>query len=873
MKYKFSIITPFYNRAYYLTDVIECLQRQKGFADFEDIQIILIDDGSTDKSVDICYKYANEYPNNFLILKQKNGGAASARNKGLSHAKGKYILFLDSDDLISDDALFELYNYFEDNNSKIDVVTYPIYRHIDGEIKEHVRTSFYFPSRIENLKSSEFYQPSINICFKNKYKDIVKFDTKLPHANDSFFNMSILKEANWKIGICDKARYIYRLDKSKDCITNEYKSVVKSFDLLFNILFKKIIKNFAIKGKLPVFCQNIILHYLNFRLKGNRLVPYHKDYDVYLEAIKEVLQYIDYDTIMSFMLMHPFHRMYFVKLKSPSLMVNTSQESFTISDNKTEIFSEEYMKVRIEDFILRDDNIILKGVFFNLFPNNIVPRFFYYINDKKHQIETNLAAARYFRSSEEIGNFRFFEVHIPLENLNNESLIKFSFELNNYEYPTKLLYTNVRTYQRSSFNRMKSYEQEGNTVYFKEDFIHIYMDNYFLALKNRFRKCLTLLKHKPKYLPYYLLSNTKKNKVWLYADKFGKLDNSYLQFLNDYSKDDGIERYYIIHKKDINLVSNDLEYIKEKLIIFGSHKHRYLFLNCSKMIHSFNTYRYFCPFKFEVGKNYMYGVDTQEYIYVQHGVLHAKAPNIYANGSRRVDKLVVSTKHEKEEFINFYNYKEQKLILSGQPRFSKLVKKDTQKKILFAPSYRNTLVGGFKDDKYQPLDKVFSKSTYFKVYNEFLKSDSLNEILEKNDYCLDFALHPNFLCYKDLFEVNNDRIKILDKIDNETSYCLLVTDFSSIIYDYIYLDIPIMFFIPDYDQWRCFNHLYNDLHIDIDGFFGPLLKDSQSVIIEIEELIKNNMKNPTKYQKNYDECFLKHELQTEKLYNALMEEN
>lgn len=93
MKMLLSVIIPVYNVEKYL---IECIESVRGYPDTE---IILVDDGSTDKSADICDSYHDE---NIMTVHKKNGGLSSARNTGLKLAKGRYIYFMDSDDYITD---------------------------------------------------------------------------------------------------------------------------------------------------------------------------------------------------------------------------------------------------------------------------------------------------------------------------------------------------------------------------------------------------------------------------------------------------------------------------------------------------------------------------------------------------------------------------------------------------------------------------------------------------------------------------------------------------------------------------------------------------------------------------------------------------
>ena len=88
----FSIIIPIYNSERYLDECLQSIQKQT----YPNFEVIMINDGSTDKSIEICKKYIND--NRFKLINKKNTGVSSSRNIGLNHAHGDYILFIDSDD-------------------------------------------------------------------------------------------------------------------------------------------------------------------------------------------------------------------------------------------------------------------------------------------------------------------------------------------------------------------------------------------------------------------------------------------------------------------------------------------------------------------------------------------------------------------------------------------------------------------------------------------------------------------------------------------------------------------------------------------------------------------------------------------------------
>ena len=96
VEYAVSVVMPIYNTEKYLKKAIDSVIAQT--LGFQTIQMILVDDGSTDTSAAICQTYVQKYPDNMVYLRQEHRGAAAARNAGIPYIKGKYVNFLDSDD-------------------------------------------------------------------------------------------------------------------------------------------------------------------------------------------------------------------------------------------------------------------------------------------------------------------------------------------------------------------------------------------------------------------------------------------------------------------------------------------------------------------------------------------------------------------------------------------------------------------------------------------------------------------------------------------------------------------------------------------------------------------------------------------------------
>ena len=114
-----SVIVPIYNTEKYLKRALNSLLKQT----YQDLEILLIDDGSTDSSLKICQEYAKK-DHRIKVFHQENKGVSVVRNFGLSVAKGEYISFLDSDDYMEPNMLQTLYQNLIDTESDISVCHY-----------------------------------------------------------------------------------------------------------------------------------------------------------------------------------------------------------------------------------------------------------------------------------------------------------------------------------------------------------------------------------------------------------------------------------------------------------------------------------------------------------------------------------------------------------------------------------------------------------------------------------------------------------------------------------------------------------------------------------------------------------------------------
>ncbi len=126
---KISIVIPAYNVEKYIRECLDSIIVQT----FQDYEVIIINDGSTDKTLEIIKEYANKYSDKIKVYSQNNGGQSNARNNAFQYVTGKYLTYIDADDYILDDYLEKLYNCAETNNADLVICSYEKFKN-DGTI-------------------------------------------------------------------------------------------------------------------------------------------------------------------------------------------------------------------------------------------------------------------------------------------------------------------------------------------------------------------------------------------------------------------------------------------------------------------------------------------------------------------------------------------------------------------------------------------------------------------------------------------------------------------------------------------------------------------------------------------------------------------
>ena len=342
--YIFSVIIAVFNTGRYLDDSIGSLLNQT--INFTNIQIILVNDGSTDNSEEICLKYQKEYYKNIIYIKIKHSGVSRARNTGLKYAKGEFINFLDADDKWDSQALMHVLTFLNENKN-VDIVAGRLL-FFEAINAYHPLDYKFYKTRVVNLTkeyncihlsgSSSFFRYS-SIKGKRFVEDVFT-------GEDTIFINNILL-LNPIMGLIREAIYYYR---RRSDYTSAVQNQVHKVDFYFSQL--KFVgqylldKSKELYNKAVPFIQFYIGYNALFRIISPAFQYLNKtDFIEYCNILEEQLNQIEDKYIL--------------------------EQRFTSFKNKFFALSKKYKRDLRYDIIFKNDSLIYsKYVIMNL-KNNV----------------------------------------------------------------------------------------------------------------------------------------------------------------------------------------------------------------------------------------------------------------------------------------------------------------------------------------------------------------------------------------------------------------------------------------------------------------------------------------------------------------------
>lgn len=308
-KYLLSIIIPVYNVEKYLERCVNSVLSQSN----DNMEIILIDDGSTDLSGYICDGFSKTYKN-IKVIHKENGGLSSARNDGIIHSNGEYVFFLDSDDSVCDGFIEAISSKIQD--FEYDIVEFGVVMEKEyGVIQPLISNNEYEISPYESIERILRNERGNQVCFKVYRKrlfDFVRFPEKKRYEDISTTYKLILLAQ--KILVLETQYYAYNITNQTSITKNmSIDSIRDMFDAVNNMcsdlenetmIDYKLIRNY--KNNMYIYM------YIKLLQGGNLGTDLHKEIKQYLDSCIVDAKYVRYYSLkklLFYKVMHILGRM------------------------------------------------------------------------------------------------------------------------------------------------------------------------------------------------------------------------------------------------------------------------------------------------------------------------------------------------------------------------------------------------------------------------------------------------------------------------------------------------------------------------------------------------------------------------------------
>ena len=351
----------------------------------------------------------------------------------------------------------------------------------------------------------------------------------------------------------------------------------------------------------------------------------------------------------------------------------------------------------------------------------------------------------------------------------------------------------------------------------------------------------------------------KQKKIWLINDRANKgRDNGEYFFRYVLNKNPSDITYYFVIK------NNCSDYIRLRklghILIYNSKIYNLTFLKADKIISSSSNSWVNNPFGLD--RSYLIDLYHFDFIFLQHGITKDDVSKYINRFATNFSIIITASIYEYISFLsNDYSYSKKNIKLTGFSRFDNLnlekLNNKSEKTIIIIPTWRNYIKGTSTPITYESVySDTFKYTEYFKFYNNLINSPKLLETMEKLNYKGIFCLHP---CYFEQSRdfVNNSLFTVIKFFDYQKIFkksSLLITDYSSVFFDFSFMKKPIIYTQFDYELYRK-NHYQKGYFDYLLNGFGPVCFELEDCINIIIDKLNNGCKIEKKYLKRINNFF------------------
>lgn len=802
-KYTYTVVSAVYNTAQYLDDFFNSLRKQT--LNFRNnIQIVIVDDGSTDNTAEMIKKWQHRYPHNITYVFQGNSGPGAARRRGLELVKTPWVTFIDSDDFVHpayfavvDDFLTRHHGDMSSRSVRMLCCNSIFYMEKEGGFKNRHPLRFRFQHKETVLVRNDWdciLQLHIASAFFPTEK-LLPYSQKMPSCHwpsfeDAYLILSYLDNTNsGVIGYCRGAQYYYRKRSKGDSLIDGSKQKKDRYLTLLREGYLGILRHShnLNGGKTWAAAQLTVLYDLSWHIKEfcNNPPPAclnTREVEEYIQLLQECFSYISRETIeqefsssinaISFL--HRVGMLSLFKKMNPSFFIVYIHRY----DGTTGILRLVYY--RGEDV---RETFLLGGR----------PQIPFFVKDT-----TITFAGKQFCLRRELWFY-----------VSGEEDQKFEARIGATE--TQL-----------------SLSEKRHQV--------IGMDDIRAAFKRRMPS-----------------ESMQYADAWVFMDRDTEADDNAEHLYRYVMKNHPDKKIYFFLRQS----SSDWNRLKAEgfnLVPFGSKVHKNIFCGCSIIISSHID---------EYVTNFIGGVsETKRIVFLQHGMTSHDTSAWF--NRKKIDLITTSSTREYDSIArngSAYNLSAMETVLSGMARHDALAKSigEHENMILIMPTWRKYLVAspmGMTNVR-KPVSN-FSESKYSKFWGDFLKAKRLQEIAKKYNMRIVFFPHRNMHVYLDAIDVPpcidlpDPEYTIQDYFRKAT---VMVTDYSSVMYEMAFLRKPVVYYHFDHDEVFGGDHVWKKGSFDhVNDGFGPVAHEVGALCSEIENILARRGRPDDKYAERIDKA-------------------
>lgn len=807
----YTVVSAVYNVEKYLHDFFISMVRQT--LDFEkNIHLIMVDDGSTDRSAEIIKTWQKRYPGNITYLYKENGGQASARNMGLPLVKNEWVTFTDPDDFLDENYFLEVDQKIKAYTDKnIVMVACHLVFFFEKNRSKSDTHSLNYKFNKENLISIEnlnnFIQLNVSSAFmKRDLLGDIHFDVNMkPNGEDALFVLmyfNSLKSGN--VLFLPQAIFYYRKRSAQNSTLDLAWSKKTKYSSVLLGYYKAALLQLSKQKFISHYLQAVVLYetcwYLISLINNDNRLHHlsQEEKKFFVSLLKYLIELIDIRTIYSFKHkpLWNYYRIVFLQ---------------HFKDKEPYFYA----------FYIENQSIINKT--FDIFYYSNYDIYIKIIQDNKEIYPVSFKKKVYTFVDKEIiyqYRYRFF-----VKNIKEDKKIK--------------IQSNVSDVAISCGEKWIS----GNAIAQKDIWPEI---------------------EHPVGDPY--------KDCWLFMDRNIQADDNAEHLYRYIKKGDLKTDIYFLLERD----SHDWNRLVQEgfnLIVFGSEEHKRAHRGCSTIISSHADPYIYNFFNDDLYKNkkivfLQHGVTKDDL----SNWLGSKKIDLFITSTPQ-EFYSLASNNNKYKFsykdVLLSGFPRHDRLLDLQESIP------SKKQIVIMPTWRAKLSGTPLRGNTREKNPDFMQSLYATSWKKFLHSEELKQLCNKFNYEVLFFPHANTQPYIDAFEVP-EWIQCLTHRSGgiQELFCrsaLMITDYSSVAFEMAYLCKPVIYFQFDREDVFGGGHLTQKGYFDYkkDGF-GPVVETQEELIKQIEVLLANGGKPSPGYRRRMERTFsFRDKRCCERVYNAI----